>query len=77
MREPGMEKYRVRTDGLIEAILGNPEAGWEIIAANLGKNNPAVSPEYVAVHPLYQRLFGEVVGYQEFIANASILERSN
>jgi TolB-like protein/Flp pilus assembly protein TadD len=57
------------TDAHITALLGDPEGGWAILGLKL-EDNRRNSPAYYKVSPYYQRLYGDVPGFQSFIAQA-------
>jgi len=53
----------------IIALLGDPESGWAILDP-LMKRYKGKTPAYYKVHPYYQHLYGDVPGFQAFVAQA-------
>ena len=74
VREPSSEKLIALRSAMIDAILGDADAGWARLEPYLDVINPARTPEIMAVHPLYEYLFGNLAAYQRFIAQAETLD---
>jgi hypothetical protein len=51
----------------ITALLGDPEAGWEMLTPLL-ESDIRYSPNFLKIHPFYQYVYGDVSGYQAYIA---------
>ena len=72
--EIGIEKFNVMRQAQTDALIGNAEGGWARIEAAFKETNPPTTAEFLAVHPYYNRLFGELPAFQEFIANANVAD---
>ena len=74
MLEPSLERFNVERSAKIDAILGDASAGWARLETHLNIVNPVRNPEFMAVHPHYEYLFGDVPAYRGFVAQANGLD---
>jgi TolB-like protein len=62
-------RWRAYYLALADAAAGDPEAGWARITPYL-LSHSYYTPEYLMVAPQWRAAFGEVPGYQDYIAQA-------
>jgi TolB-like protein len=63
------ESANTQINANITAFLGDAEGGWAIFLRSV-TDIPGMTPQYLKVHPYYQHLYGDVPGFQAYIAQA-------